>query len=300
MDRRVIPFFILLAAWIGLGLWLCNRYLCNGGAATSKVSQSSLAPVPATKDAWTFNDQSNFNHSSGERFQFGLSGIGLLNGANAEIKNSVSSVATYLKANPSRGLNIVGHYLDTETNNTLSPNLGVARANVVKDMMVAAGVSGKQLSTSGKLLADAKYATGEGVMHGINFNFGESVGDSRLSDIKARLLGKPLTVYFKTGESDINFSAEQRTDLADMVYYLENVSEAKLNIGGHTDSQGRRSNNIKLSQDRAEFVAGYLTSKGGINSAKMVAEGMGPDKPVADNDSSRGRAANRRVEIVLN
>ena len=300
MDRRVIPFFILLAAWIGVGLWLCNRYICNAAPANPGISQGTLSPTPVITDEWVINDQSQFSHTSGDRFQFGLSGTNLLNQGATTIAGTVTALATYLKANPNRGMDIVGYFENSETNNTLMPNLGVARANVVKGMLMDAGVDGRQLSTSGKLLGEAKYVTDNGIMHGINFNFVEATGETRLTGIKNRLLGKPLTLYFKTGERSIDFNQQQRQDLADMMYYLENVSDAKLNISGHTDTKGRRSRNIRLSKKRAMFVANYLTEKGGIADDKMNTQGFGPDQPVASNDSSSGRAKNRRVEIVLN
>jgi outer membrane protein OmpA-like peptidoglycan-associated protein len=69
-------------------------------------------------------------------------------------------------------------------------------------------------------------------------------------------------------------------------------------IEGYTDSRGSQSRNMALSQRRAEAVRNYLISKG-LPAEQVVAKGMGPDRPIADNSSAEGRANNRRVEIVV-
>jgi OmpA-OmpF porin, OOP family len=69
-------------------------------------------------------------------------------------------------------------------------------------------------------------------------------------------------------------------------------------VDGHTDSTGSPDFNRKLSQERAESVMKYLTSKG-VKAARLSAKGFGPDKPIADNETDAGREANRRVEFNI-
>ena len=71
-----------------------------------------------------------------------------------------------------------------------------------------------------------------------------------------------------------------------------------VSIEGYTDSKGSRSSNMDLSQRRAESVRSYLISRG-FPANQVVAKGMGPDRPIAENSSAEGRANNRRVEIVV-
>ncbi|MBP1627502.1 MAG: hypothetical protein H6Q00_1977 [Holophagaceae bacterium] len=70
----------------------------------------------------------------------------------------------------------------------------------------------------------------------------------------------------------------------------------RLRVVGHTDATGRRAFNQKLSLGRAQAVAEALRSEG---LAVESVEGLGPDQPLASNDSPDGRARNRRVEIHL-
>jgi outer membrane protein OmpA-like peptidoglycan-associated protein len=74
--------------------------------------------------------------------------------------------------------------------------------------------------------------------------------------------------------------------------------EMKIEISGHTDSEGDDATNLELSKNRAEAVKQYLISKG-INGARVSTIGYGETKPVASNASSDGRAKNRRTEIRI-
>ncbi len=75
-------------------------------------------------------------------------------------------------------------------------------------------------------------------------------------------------------------------------------SEMNLNIIGHTDSDGSEDNNKDLSQRRAESVKTALVDDFGIAANRLSVDGKGETKPVAENNSPEGKAANRRVEFV--
>jgi len=72
----------------------------------------------------------------------------------------------------------------------------------------------------------------------------------------------------------------------------------KLRIEGHTDSDGEKDTNLKLSQNRARSVRDYLISQG-IDGGRLTSEGFGESQPIASNETKRGRAANRRVEFLI-
>lgn len=67
---------------------------------------------------------------------------------------------------------------------------------------------------------------------------------------------------------------------------------------GHTDATGSMEHNMELSKKRAESAVEYLTSEHGISTERLKPHGVGPLAPVADNESEKGRAQNRRVELV--
>ncbi len=69
-----------------------------------------------------------------------------------------------------------------------------------------------------------------------------------------------------------------------------------LSIEGHTDNNGSRARNLKLSRRRARAVREWLVERG-VDPERIEANGYGPDKPIESNDTKKGRAENRRVEL---
>ncbi len=70
-------------------------------------------------------------------------------------------------------------------------------------------------------------------------------------------------------------------------------------IEGHTDSTGSESLNQKLSRSRAESVRQYLIQNGTLSADKISAEGYGSSRPLASNATARGRAVNRRIDVII-
>jgi len=103
-------------------------------------------------------------------------------------------------------------------------------------------------------------------------------------------------VLFDTGEAELKNSAN-RTVLK-IVQFLQLNPKRVVRIEGYTDSTGGEQENLKLSRDRAQAVADVLVDLG-IDEKRIQVEGYGDQYPVEANASERGRAQNRRVEIVF-
>lgn len=69
-------------------------------------------------------------------------------------------------------------------------------------------------------------------------------------------------------------------------------------VVGHTDSAGSEAYNMSLSERRGRSVADYLVARG-IDPSRLVVEAMGESDPIATNATAEGRAANRRVELII-
>ena len=85
----------------------------------------------------------------------------------------------------------------------------------------------------------------------------------------------------------------------DIAEILKECGDIRLEIQGHTDSQGGEEMNAQLSQTRAQSVLDELRARRVLTSS-FTAKGYGETVPVADNDTEEGRQKNRRVEIRFN
>jgi outer membrane protein OmpA-like peptidoglycan-associated protein len=102
-------------------------------------------------------------------------------------------------------------------------------------------------------------------------------------------------VLFATGKWDLKAGAMAKLD---QIAEALRGKEQPMVVFGYTDNVGTRDMNVDLSQKRANSVRDYLVGRG-IPQDLISAQGKGPDNPVSDNGSIEGRAANRRVEIVV-
>ena len=80
---------------------------------------------------------------------------------------------------------------------------------------------------------------------------------------------------------------------------IKSFEDPSVVIEGHTDSTGTREVNKDLSQQRADAVKDYLIANKTLPADKVVSQGYGFDKPVASNATAEGRAANRRIDVIV-
>ena len=116
-----------------------------------------------------------------------------------------------------------------------------------------------------------------------------------LADFDVKL---DATVKFATGGSSI--SEESQEALAALANSAKGLKGFIIEVTGHADSTGNDAINTKLSEDRAKAVISYLMQQGGVPVRHIVAPGaMGEYAPVASNETTAGRAENRRVDLKV-
>jgi len=101
---------------------------------------------------------------------------------------------------------------------------------------------------------------------------------------------------FATGKADI--SPESQGQLNDLASIMKAFPKVELKVCGHTDNVGSEAANLKLSKERAGAVEKYLIGKG-IADERITPIGYGSSKPIGDNATDAGRAANRRTEAFV-
>lgn len=123
---------------------------------------------------------------------------------------------------------------------------------------------------------------------------GSGVSVTRMGDNIT--LNMPGNVTFATNSSDL--SPAFFNVLTSVGKVLEEYEQTVVEVAGHTDSRGTEAYNQSLSERRASAVTAYLSGQGVIQQ-RMITIGMGEARPVADNSTTSGQQANRRVEITM-
>lgn len=301
---------ILLTIILGTILYyfFCCSQCCGKNAATEKPNQEPLVETPkakeATKSAFFISDENgDFNLEIADNFNFKTSNYTILEPVSKNVEDGVLKLKNYLIENPLKDVEVTGFYKSNEENNSAYPNLGLARANAVKNYLVLHGVPSKQIDTFGKL-NDTINPNETNTLFG-PLNFGMLTLDaSDTTALKAleqacdSIRKNPLVLHFKTGQAAINLTAEQRQKIANISHCVDKLG-VKVQVVGHTDNTGDANNNVVLGKQRADFAKGYLV-KNGILEQNIQTSSKGPHEPIADNETEAGRAQNRRTVVTIN
>jgi len=124
---------------------------------------------------------------------------------------------------------------------------------------------------------------------------GQPVAPVRCRDLLQDVLQRGR-IEFVASKSDITGDSFGLLDR--VAATIARCPEAKIEVAAHTDSAGSTARNRDLTQSRAEAIVDYLVDAG-VKRERLTAVGYGESKPVADNGSADGKAANRRVEFTV-
>lgn len=300
---------ILLTIIIGTILyWYLCCCCCNNeeGCAKKAGEEKTIVEEPkvreTTRNPFNFKD-GDFSVNMNDNFNFKGSDYRYVEPVSDELKASVAKIKAYLDNNPNKRFNITGLYSSDETNNSAFPNLGLARANTVKNYLVSQGISSRVINTFGKL-KDGLTPDESNIYFGPVEYTAKTVAEGDTADADAlkeacdAIRANPLVLYFKTGEAAINLTTEQRQKIADISRCVDKLG-VKVQVVGHTDNTGDAANNVVLGQQRADFAKSYLV-RNGILSDNIEATSKGQTEPIADNATDEGKAKNRRTVVTIN
>ncbi len=299
---------ILLTAIIGAYL---NWMFCCPPEAKVTTKTPAVAPVvepttpTPTSYGLAFNDNSAFKYAVNNNFNFEKSDFSILKPIASNVDEGVLKLKDYLEANPSKVIDITGLFKSTEKNTSAYPNLGIARANAVKNYLVSKGISSKQINTFGKL-DDSMIPNGTIFQGPIEFGFesmdlsdeGTKKAADELEVLHKKIMANPLELHFASNSSNIRLTQEQRQEMADIAKYLDKVTDGKVLVVGHTDNTGDAASNMKLGLERANTIKDYLV-RNQILASKIETLSKGQNEPITTNSTAEGRAKNRRVIVTL-
>ncbi len=169
------------------------------------------------------------------------------------------------------------------------------------DIIRVTGVTGST-NTSDTVARLLSEKLGEGQNYELNIRYDEKLDpllglptdEECASEINAILATHKIN--FEPGSAQI--TADGRDTLDKITERMKQCSDFPMEVGGHTDSQGREEMNLALSRDRAQAVIAALMSRR-VLTGNLTAVGYGETVPIADNDTEAGREANRRIEFRL-
>lgn len=149
----------------------------------------------------------------------------------------------------------------------------------------------------------ALYVTKAGYLFkSYNFNYSEINDfepitiDIDLEKVIAGSVAVLNNIFFDVDKFELK--EKSSPELQKIVRFLKENPRVKVEIGGHTDNSGSAAYNRELSQKRALSVNEFLVEHG-IDRARLVPRGYGPDRPLAPNDTEAGRQQNRRIEFRI-
>ncbi len=317
---------LLLIALIVVGTWLWITQCCGvvGASTAGAASAATTAAVTATTPAATASKinpllirDKTLIASSDDNFTFPQDGFRPnIPGAT---ENAFSKLATYLKDNPSRLLTVTGLYAASEKYQGQFPTLGIARADAIKNKLVALGADGNQIKLADKLEGNLNFPD-KLLYDGVTFGFAgkpapAAAPSARLAiaDANKFKTNAPDNLSFKKSSFEFEkpIPAPVNKSYGELVTYLKNNPERQLTVTGlyHTDEKNSsiyptlglaRANNVKsqlvrmgakttqiLAKDRKLGTLNFVNDmmKGGINysfNAMPVVDKGADDKRLKD------------------
>lgn len=262
------------------------------------TSNTSVAGLPfLLEDA-----NGSFRFRSNDNFNFNPNGYAINLPVSTQIDEGIGNLSTYFEANNGKRLHITGLYTSSEENTSAYPNLGMARANSVKNYLKDKGMNGRFMEIFGQvndqLTLDGTIYKGP-VSYEIFSKNAEADDQAELAALRTKIQADPLILNFANAQTSINLTETQRQKVADIARYLDMAEGSLAMVTGHTDNTGSRAGNVNISLKRANFAKNYLVQNG-IASDKIQTVGKGSDEPIATNETEAGKAKNRRTVVTVN
>lgn len=302
MSKKAL-YLLGIAITIILGTFLYLKFCCNCcETTTTDITPKTVTPTVTEPNFVPFVlNGPGLNYQTNDNLKFLKNSAKLIMPVSDSVTTGIDNLKKFLEANPKQKITITGYATSDETNSTTFENLGLARANDVKNYFVSKGLLENQFSTKGTII-DKWKMSGDTLLGPAEYLF-EAVDSTATSNdewsaLKAKINADPLILHFNTNKSSEKLSDLEKQKVTDIAKYAENVKDAVIVVVGHSDNVGNRDSNIVLGQKRADFSKNYL-SKNGIDNARIETQSKGPDEPIGDNNTSEGKASNRRTVITI-
>ncbi|MDQ6472929.1 OmpA family protein [Flavobacterium sp. LHD-80] len=302
MSKKAL-YLLGIALTIILGTFLYVKFCCNCSTETPAADTEKVPTVLAKDNNFVpfVLNGSGINFRTNDNLKFLKNSATLIVPVSDSVTIGIENLKTFLVSNPKQKVTITGYATSDETNTTKFENLGLARANDVKNYFVSKGLTASQFDTKGEII-DSWKTNADTLLGPAEYKFEAIDTTATASDewtvLRDKINADPLILHFNTNKSSDNLTAVEKQKVADIAKYMDHVKDASVLIVGHTDDVGNRDANVVLGQKRAEFSKNYL-AKNGIDASRITTESKGPDEPVGENTTTEGKANNRRTVITI-
>lgn len=191
-------------------------------------------------------------------------------------------------------IEIVGSYFADETNTTSFSNLGLARAQQLKNMLASCMDTSKIRLLAMEISKDSNF---KAPFDALKIQMADTTNYSNLSEVKIVSHENSAEIYFPSS-SIKGLTNEGFTKLLKDYITKIGTSSQKIKLEGHTDNVGAEYANKTLSEDRCKVVRDQLVSLG-LSKDKIIIEAFGSSKSKVENNTPENKAKNRRVEIKI-
>lgn len=126
---------------------------------------------------------------------------------------------------------------------------------------------------------------------------GFAANEAEVAKVGNNVVVRLKDIGFTSGSAELKVKSLDTLDkVAELVAQMP---VAKVVVVGHTDSSGTLKKNMEVSEERALAVRNYFAKQAQFKGVEIDSRGVGPQRPIAPNNTAEGRAANRRVDVVI-
>lgn len=280
----IVRILVMALAWLVFFLvtfYGCIKPTCCGNAAATETT-TVVPPVeaPATADyaiASRLNDPDVLTGDDWDALR--------------------NDLLERYRANPEQTLQIFGNYYESEVAPEGYANMGLARADRLKQLLVP-DIPEDKIELGGRLLSSA-VPSAEELWRAGSFDW-TNTGETDEDDVAPEII--------EISETEIRirfpFNADSKTIAPDVDEYLRRLAQRlqqtneRVTIVGHTDYIDTEAFNMRLGQRRADFVRDILVENG-APADRITTSSRGENDPEATNETAEGRRKNRRAVVNL-
>lgn len=302
MKNFLIAFFVFLL-WSIFGMWYYSciiHDLCNDNISEFNLqphnqisNESKNSTTVKSKNSNSFEYTDKFgnvlftfpNNLSVKRNSFLVS---FPEGDSITCR----SIFTFLNAHQDKELVVTGLYNNQDFD--FDGELGIKRANYIKDLLINFGVNPDRISVNDKLYT-FNYNSEGNHENGIEMDF-VTITENKRKFIESNIANKTLRSGFGSKEFQPDNTLEGY--VYELKNYLKKYPNKTAEIIGHTDSTGDEDANEWFGLQRAKSVEQYLIDQG-IDKNRVIISSKGESEPLESNSTIEGRRKNRRIEIKI-